>query len=208
MSESTPKVSRIETLWSGTRATSLSSLASREVMGRSLQNNGLQENGSLRLTGASARNAGLGPGFGRGSGQPRLAEGLVGADHPLELVLRRAVAAIGVRVAAFDQLGIAGANRRGLGVLAEIEVGQCVALQPAEVTTLDLRLGLAPPAGVRAEHVEGIGESLGAPGELGAVLAGVGRGLEVPGGPPAGDQLLLLATADLALAHAGEEVPV
>src|SRR5690606_18066604 len=65
-----------------------------------------------------------------------------------------------------------------------------------------------------AEQAEAVAPAAGAggvggahPGGEGGGLAGVGPGLHLPGRSAAGHGLILLGGADLALAHAGVEIP-
>ena len=88
-------------------------------------------------------------------GQLGLAQGAEGLDHPLQLVLGRAVAAVGVRVAALDQLDIAGPDRLRLGAGVQVEVGQGAALDLADLALLRRLFGAAPGG---SEQAEGIGE--------------------------------------------------
>src|SRR5580658_2343077 len=54
-------------------------------------------------------------------------------DHALKFVLGGAVAAVGVGVAALQQLGVAAADQRAVGGGVKVEICQRVALQPAQL---------------------------------------------------------------------------
>src|SRR6185503_4433882 len=89
----------------------------------------------------------------------------------------------------------------------EIELGQRAAFDLAERRAFRLRRRARAAA---AEQVEGvaIAFALADLGREGGGFAREAAGLHLPSRPPAGEQVFLLALADLALAHAGEEVPV
>src|SRR5581483_1591464 len=125
-------------------------------------------------------------------------------DHAGQLVLGRAVAAVGVRVAALQQLGVALADRRRVRRRVQIEIGQRVALQPPELLVVRGLLGLGPGL-LLAEKAECVPKE--AARRLGGRFARAAPGLERPGWPPAAGKVVLLPGADLGLAHAGEEIP-
>src|SRR5690606_35848482 len=123
-----------------------------------------------------------------------------------------AVAAVGVRVAPLEQQVIARLDRRLVGPGLQIQVGQGLALQPADAGPGRL---LGPGgAALAAEQAEGVLPGARAGGVARAEFGGEGgrlarqpARLHLPGRPPAGGRLAGLVLAHLALAHAGEVVP-
>src|SRR5215831_2503960 len=122
----------------------------------------------------------------------------------MQLVLGRAVAAVGVRVAALEQLSVARTDLGLAGRIVQVEVSQGVALEPAQPPVrLAGLLGSAPGG---AEDAERVGEPAPGAGCEGRGFARELGGAELPGRLIAGDRLGPPAL-DLGLAHAGEEVP-
>ena len=116
-------------------------------------------------------------------GQLGLLQGLVGLDHPLQLVLGRAVAAVGVGMAALDQLVVAARGSLGLSAVAS-RSRSARALRSSLPRRRSLAAAVARPGRWPAEHAERIGEARRGRRRRG--LAVDPRGLERPGRAPAG----------------------
>src|SRR5580698_5566455 len=92
------------------------------------------------------------------SDQFGLLQGAERLDHALKFVFGGAIAAIGVRVAALQQLGVAAADQGPVGRGVEVEIGQRVALEAAELLVERGLVGGRLLLLIAAEDAEGVAE--------------------------------------------------